>query len=249
MRSYPILFLALAACGGGQTLPGEGPTADTGTDDKGNTGLGVPEYIGCSDTETPLGASDASPLGFSADEVVAGIAGPLTAVATWAERDGSPTVSFTVTAAGDPVFHDREVAEDTGPADTGATSTYAMGAPEPAWSGYDACSDYLEVPVTVHFSSDDGSFDETVAVSLMVEDPTLPSMYVDLDVDALGGSFVFTEIDPAEWDEVSLQLENRWGADGVQGQVSMQASRVVSTGPTGVAEAMVGPVLSWPVLE
>ena len=166
------------------------------------------------------------------------VAGPLTADATWTADSSSTTITLSVDLAGDPIFHDREPAPDTGATDTG----FASGAPD-----YQ-CPDYLELPVSISFSTDDGAFDETVTGSIMAMDLSSLWATAELDWTALSGSYTFTEIDPTEWDSVSLSISAGWAGGDSSGQVDMSASRTVSGGSgsgTGMGEGMVGPVLRW----
>ena len=179
----------------------------------------------CDEVISTLGPDEESPLGMSGADIVAGIAGPLTAPATWSASGASTDVSFALTQAGDPVFHDLSQ-----PAD-----------PPPGGPDYQ-CLDWLEVPVTLLFATADGGFDETLSASLRQDEMGGPWLSADLDWSNLTGSFTFTEIDPTEWDEVGLDLSNGWTEATMDGQVQMFASRASSG---GVSKGMVGPVLSW----
>lgn len=223
MRTF-ALTLSVAFAAACTTTEHSKPTdSDSGS-------YGRPDYIACEDTTTALDLADVSPLGFSGDDVLAMVAGPLSAAAEWSERAGAPTVTVSVMTAGTAIFHDLEPALDTGGA-------VAEGAPD------GPCSDALELPVTVSFSTDDGAFAEHSTTAMWVTDLAYVSVGAALDPAALGGTFTFTEIDPAEWDSVTLDLSNSWTGDGITGQVSMQASREV--GPN-TGEGMIGPVLQWP---
>ena len=179
----------------------------------------------CAEEVTTLEPDEESPLGVSGNEVVAPIAGPLSADATWSATGAPTTVSFAVSRSGDPVFHDLSQPED------------------PPEGGPDyQCFDWLEVPVLVLFSTDDGGFDETLSASLRIDEMGGPWLSAALDWEALGGTFTFTEIDPADWDEVVLDVGNGWSGAAMAGQVNMNASRDAGG---GVGEGMVGPVLNW----
>jgi hypothetical protein len=220
----PALFLSLlVACSVSQ---GENED-DTGTHE------GRPDSLECSDTSTTLASDEASVLGFSADEVLAVMAGPVDAAGTWSADDSAVLVTLSVVAAGDAVFHEREPVEDTGvPDDTG----FEMGAPD------DGCPDWVEIPVQLALTTDDGAFDETVVGSVLAMDTASLWVSADLDWTALTGTFTFTEIDPAEWDQVTLSVSAGWVDGSPTGQVDMNASRKVSE---DMGEGMVGPVLLW----
>ena len=221
MRLLPLLILS--AC-------------FTETERKGDdTGLltGQPDYQACDDTTTVLAQDVASPLGFSADDVLVVVSGPASAAATWTDGGAGTTVTIGATLAGDVVYHDRSPVEDTGgPEDTGP----APGAPD------DACVDWLEVPITMALATDDGAFDESVPASILAMDTGSLWASAELDWAALGGSYVFTEIDPSEWDSVSLSVSAGWSAGSLTGQVDMSASREISE---DMGEGLVGPVLRW----
>ena len=178
----------------------------------------------CDEVITALGPDEESPLGFSGDDVVAPIAGPLIATATWSGTGATTDVSFALSVSGDPLFHD-------------------LSEPEDPPQGPDfQCLDWLEIPVTALFETADGGFDEILEGSLRQDEQGGPWLNAELDWENLGGTFVFTEIDPADWDEVGLDLSNGWVDTTMSGQVSLSASRE----PVGgVGEGMVGPVLMW----
>jgi len=221
MRLLPLLLIS--AC----FNEGDLKIADTGLHS------GQPDYQVCDDATSVLEQDAVCALGFSADDVLAVVTGPASAAATWTDGDAATTVTISASLAGDVVYHDRSPVEDTGgPGDTG----YAMGAPD------DGCADWLEVPVTLGLATDDGAFDESVVASILAMDTASLWASAELDWAALGGSYVFTEIDPAEWDEVSLGVFAGWSAGAMTGQVDMNASRAIGE---GVGQGLVGPVLRW----
>ena len=215
---------------GGADAGGDGGTTGDGG------GGGVPDYQECDDVTSELAPSDVSGLGFSAADVLAVVAGPTTAVGTWSDGGPTITVSLAVAAAGSPVFHDRSPAADTGGSDSGMGGGGADG----------NCYDWLDVPVTIAFSTDDGKFAE--AVSANVTAIELSSMWAsgELDWSALSGTYTFTEIDPAKWDDVALSLSAGWAGGATMGQVDMSASReIADSGGGATGEGIVGPVLRW----
>ncbi len=235
MRKPILVTLVLAAaCGKPADEDTGGDDRGTGGDDSGSHG--DPDAFECVDTVTRLSLGNVSPLGFSGDDVLAAISGPVSAPAAWTERSGAPSITLSVSSPGRPKFHDLEPAAHTG--DTGARSEGHPDAP---------CSDYLELPVTVSFSSDDGAFAEALSTTMWVAD--LADLHVDASMDpaALAGNFTFTEIDPTEWNSVSLELSNSWSAGAIQGQVIMDASRQTE-GDNGEITGSVweAPVLVWP---
>jgi hypothetical protein len=221
MRLLP--FLLLSACFDDTERQG----SDTGLH------AGQPDYQACDDTTSVLTQDEPCPLGFSADDVLAVVAGPASASATWTDGGATTTVTIQALLAGEVLYHDRSPVEDTGgPEDTGP----AMGAPD------DGCPDWLEIPITLGLTTDDGAFDESVTASIMAMDTASLWASAELDWTALGGNYTFTEIDPSEWDQVSLSVSSGWSAGALTGQVDMSASREVSE---DMGEGMVGPVLRW----
>lgn len=222
MRPFPLL-LVLAACAG------------QGDDDLDDTDGERPDGLDCDDVTTSLAFEADSPLGFAAADVADALVGETT-VDAWM-GPGPATISVTVGLSdlGAPTFHDLEPAEDT---DGGSETDLPLGAPDAG-----PCADYLEIPATVTFASGDGAFDETLAVALRALTPVDASAGADLDPDALEGTFTITEIDPDDWDEVSLSFSNSWGEGTVRGELYLSASRDLGG---GMGEGFVGPVLRWP---
>lgn len=208
-------------------------TGSTTTADSGDYGMGVPDYIPCDDTTTTIAEDDDSLMGFSGLDVLAQTATVTSSTARWSEGSSpNTTLHITVSSAGAPIFHDLEESTDTGGPSQGADF---------------ACMDYLEQPVTLDFYTDDGAFNESLSTAIYAMDIDAISVGGDFDPFALNGSFTFADLDPSEWDTVSLSLSNGWSNGGIQGQISMSAS-VELSGDSGTASGMgmIGPVLIWP---
>lgn len=182
---------------------------------------------GCDDATVVFASDEVTPLGFSGDDVVAAATASASAPAVWVETGERTTVILTLQADGDPVFHDRS------PADLGD-----VGA-DPA------CPDWLEVPVRVGLSTEDGAFDETLIAALSALELGVASASGPVDWRNLGGTFdITTVLDPVGWDEVDLDWENVWSSAGIVGQVTFSASRAAGS---GVGTGAVGAALRWPV--
>jgi hypothetical protein len=204
------------------TLADDDDTAPGDDDDVSNDD---DDFVPCVDDVVALGPDEVSALGFSGSDVLDPIAGPLSAPATWTETELETEVSFAVTPDGAPLFHDLSMP------------------PNPPPDGPDyQCLDWLELPVSIAFSSADGAFDEVVVTSLRIMEDGGPWMEEELDWQNLVGTFAWTDFDPADWDTVGLSVSNGWDETTMQGQVSMSASREL---PNGLGEGMVGPVLRW----
>jgi hypothetical protein len=182
---------------------------------------------GCEESITKLGWSDESPLGFSGNDVLDLVAGPVSAEATWSALSATTQITYTVAGDGAVLFHDL-----------------SEGPPPPGGPKM-LCLDWLEVQAVVSFETADGVFDEAVAGSIMVQDGGVPSFWGELDPDSLSGSFDWSQIpdfDPAEWDEVGINVSCQWTDGGLDGQIDMFASRTTAG---GVSEAMIGPILLY----
>ena len=221
-----LLFLVLINACDLPTKPGDTvpATGETGT------GSGDAEYTGCDDTTSAVAADEVTALGFSANDVLTALTGPFSASAEWYDTHTTTTLSLAVSGDGDATFYDREVAVDTGSGGLG-------GGADPQ------CSDELEVPVAIAFSTADGGFDEHISSSVFATDLSSLSVGGDLDWTALGGSFTITSLDPSDWDTVTLSLEAVVAGGATTGEVRLSASKDTGGG-SGMGQ--VGPVLLWP---
>lgn len=183
----------------------------------------------CDEVTSIVPSGEVTALGFSADQVIAAVSGPLAADAEWVAEEGRPatTVSLSVTAGtGEVLFRDL-----------------SPGYLAPSIGASPPCFDILEVPARVEFSSGDGAFAEVREVSLMVSDLSAISASFPLDWATLDGTFAFATIDPAEWDEVTLDVSTQL-VPSVVGEVQVSATREAGT----MGEGLVGPLLRWPPL-
>lgn len=188
---------------------------------------GSTQASACEEVTSIVPADQVTPLGFSADQVLAAVVGPFGADAEWVAEKGRPatTVSLSVTAGtGEVLFHDL-----------------SAGYLAPSIGASPPCFDVLEVPARVEFTSGDGAFAEVREVSLMVSDLTAISASFPLDWATLDGTFTFATIDPTAWDEVTLDVSTQL-VPSVSGEVQVSASR----GAGSVSEGLVGPLLRWP---
>ncbi|XXX81605.1 hypothetical protein WMF30_22880 [Sorangium sp. So ce134] len=178
---------------------------------------------GCDEEKEDIGADDVSPLGFSAREALSALSGERSAPLAWA-KGGSTTATV---AAGELV------------AARFVRSTVASGGPggaEPAIAV--DCSDHLQIDVPLAFSTEDGAFDESFAVTLRVPRVDAGSFFHRIDLDALQGSYEVTEVDPAEFREVVVYLSGELTGSAVSGTIGgIAESHPTGTGPEASVSA------------
>ncbi|MGK3994281.1 hypothetical protein [Sorangium sp. So ce1024] len=179
---------------------------------------------GCDEVAEDIGADVASPLGFSANDVIAALSGERSAPLTWA-KGGSTTATVALGELVSARFVRSTLGEGSGP-----------GGAEPALAL--ECSDYLKIEVPLAFSTEDGAFDETFTVALRATQVDAASFYHRLDLDALEGSYEVTEVDPAEFREVTVYLSGTLSSSAVTGRISGTAeSHPSGSGPDATVSA------------
>jgi hypothetical protein len=221
------LFFLVPFLGACQTGSAGGETTDSGSDPS-NGGTGEASSSCEAVATTPLGPEDESPLGFTPADFQDFTLGDHASRLTWASGD-EVHLTLSVTSAGDASFVDYEVAT------TGTGPVAEIG-----------CADDVELPVTVDFATDDGSFDEqwdVVVTSLTGQDA---AFYHELDLATLGGTYTVTEVDPTLYDAVRVFVDGRFDATGPSGTVSGQAEDDGDpSDPSGVASATRFDVAAW----
>jgi hypothetical protein len=96
------------------------------------------------------------------------------------------------------------------------------------------CADHLQIDVPLAFSTEDGAFDESFAVTLRVPQVDAASFFYKIDVSALQGSYEVTEVDPAEFKAVTVHLSGALSSGAVSGTISgMAESHPTGSGPDG----------------
>ncbi|MCK6503403.1 hypothetical protein L6R53_08400 [Myxococcota bacterium] len=108
----------------------------------------------------------------------------------------------------------------------------------------DDCDPYLEVGAALALQTADGAFDEAVEgqVRSAVADSgtwTGEEAYAER-----GGSYTTTEVEPDEWEELTLGFRVDLGAGGSEGSVHLSGHRTL---PDGTGEGFEGTVATWPV--
>lgn len=218
-RWLSLAFLAVTGAGLSGCIDGAG-----GAPQGGQIGGVHGSEGGCDDEAEDIGAGVASPLGFSAEDVIAALSGERSAPLAWA-KGGSTTATV---ALGEPVsarFVRSKPGEWSGP-----------GGAEPALAV--DCSDHLQIDVPLAFSTEDGAFDETFTVTLRAAQVDAASFYHKVDLDALEGSYEVTEVDPAEFREVIVYLSGTLSSSAVTGRINGVAeSHPSGSGPDATVSA------------
>ncbi|WP_437944286.1 hypothetical protein WMF27_16830 [Sorangium sp. So ce281] len=178
---------------------------------------------GCDEEKEDIGADDVSPLGFSAREALTAISGERSVPLTWA-KGGSTTATVSVGELVAARFVRSTVAEGDS---SGAEPALAVD-----------CSDHLQIDVPLAFSTEDGAFDESFAVTLRVPRVDAASFFYKIDLSALQGSYEVTEVDPAEFKAVTVYLSGALSSGAVSGTISGVAeSHPTGSGPDALVSA------------
>lgn len=186
-RSLTASVLLLVGCGSNRALDG----------------------VRCEDHPTELAFDEASPLGFTPAELVAGIPASESPVLTWA--DGGTTLLTLGWTAGTTARYVESV--EVYPDDGGE---HTLMAP--------VCDDRVEVDGTLTFATDDGAFAEVWTVVVAGASPD-PRLTVPLALDDLAGDFDLEPfVDAEDWDELSASVAITWADGASAGVVSGQAS-------------------------
>lgn len=195
-------------------------------DDGGQSGE---ESVSCGPTATTeLADDEASVLGFGRTEIAAFAEGAHSATLTYV-AGGSAPLELDITL-GSARYHDMEWVDDG----TGAEATPAteMG-----------CADLVEVDATVLFTSEDGAFAETWETTLDAAEASSASFWMDLDLDALAGSFVY--VPDTAYDEVNATVLGFVDSAGTTGSIDGQGTSSTGSGPDDTVSATNLPMASW----
>jgi hypothetical protein len=191
------------------------------SDPQGGGQIGGEKTSGCYQvTTTQLGLHQASPLGFSAADALVQIEGDRTETLLYA-KGGDTALSFGALYNGGAT---RFVESEYRSYDDG---------PEPAID----CPPAVLVDIDVSFSTADGAFAETWKATARAEDVQSASLFYDIDLKTLAGSYQVTEVDPSKYDEVKLSASVLFLSSDASGSLTGQANRVESSGPDGVASS------------
>lgn len=197
----------------------------------GNGGQSGEDTITCAAVATTnLASGEDSVLGFGGDAVRGLADGVHDGVLTY--DDGSTTpVHVTVSNLSGDRFEHRDWVDPGG--DTGGFETMTDM----------ACADQVAVDAHVAFATDDGAFDEGWDTTLTAVMADAASFYANLDLAALGGSFVFPNA--AQFDSVSASMNGTFDSTGSHGSIDGQGTNTSGDGPDGTASATMVPLASW----
>jgi hypothetical protein len=245
---FGALLIGLAAGGGGCVGGQSGGElgADDGTGGGGND-LGTGGSAGadggltgetglCTEATTELALDETSPLGFSADDVLAFAAGEHEAAL---EYDPGSSDNFTLSVGDDTTL--TLTVEPTG------SATFVDSAPESFDSGGlmidigSDCPDRIAIDVVVTISTADGAFAEQLPGVLNAEGPTSAELTVPLDLDALDGTFAVEVVSPENAVPVRTSLSATFGPGLFAGEVSGN----IEMRDENVAMAMGGLYAEW----
>jgi hypothetical protein len=199
-----------------------GPAGDGGQQGEETSGCGVV----ASDVLEP---GEDSVLGFGGDAISALAAGSHSGTLTWAS--GSTTgVTVDVGDLGEIRFEDMAWIDDNG------------SGIEPA----DDCPDQVAVDATIGLTTEDGAFAESFALPLTASTADEAGFWTELTLDALGGSYTVTEVDPADYDGVAAFVGGTFDESGSHGTIDGQATLDGdASDPEGVASAENFAIATW----
>jgi len=189
---------------------------------------------GCEDTPSALALDELSPLGLTADELLAAAGGETVEELLWAD-DGAAALTLTLTYTGGEVaWVDSEYVPPEG------DGSYTLAMP--------VCEDRLEVPLALSFTTDDGAFDEAGTVTLSYgEEGDTADFWMELIPGELGGTFTPSGYAPEGYeDEARLWISGGFTLDGASsGAIAGQVSG--EDGDTAWAESF--EVATWPAAD
>lgn len=177
---------------------------------------------------TDLAADEASVLGFGRAEVAALAEGAHTGTLTYA--DGGSTGLTVEITLGDARYLDMDWIDDG----TGELATPAMDM---------GCADVVEVDAAVDFISEDGAFAESWDTALQAPLADSASFWADLDLEALGGAYVYTP--DAAYEEITAYVSGTFDPSGAHGEINGQGTQSEGSGDDGTVSATNLPIATW----
>lgn len=206
-------FSAVAACEPGTDLPFDG-------------GQSGEEGIGCTAVDSAeLAEDEASVLGFGRSEIALLAEGSHAATLRYA--DGGSTALTLDLALGAARWLDMEMVSDGS-----EEVSIEIG-----------CADLVEVDAVLSFSTEDGAFAESWETSLRSPDGAVADLWVDLDLDALSGDYVYTP--DAPYEEVVAWVAGTFDSAGNSGEIAGQGIQSEGSGDDGTVSATSLQMASW----
>lgn len=209
----------------------------------GQTGgqVGSPtEDSSCLTTTNPIAPDAKSPLGFSAEDVIAWAADTHTATATWGPpqqeahlveltpEPGSTEIELELSYAdGSVAFVKRDVEART---DEGIEPALQ---PEPG-----ACQDFLQIELEAHLRTSNGAFDDTFTVQLHATSAYKAQLHVPFDLSTLQGNLTLVPVEEGATIEQpvwSAELEPNAFSGTIRVVVEHQQGEVTSGGNVTIA--------------
>ncbi|MEJ7731975.1 MAG: hypothetical protein WKG00_22540 [Polyangiaceae bacterium] len=212
-------LLLVAACSSSATGGGSGGPNEPNDPDDPKEAL-----VGCLPvTTTPIGLDEPTALGFTAAELLDLADGDHQASLAW-DKGGSTSLDVSVTADAASARYVERAWQDDG----------SGTAAEPAID----CPDVIEIDAVTGFATEDGAFAESWTTTLSASEPGLVLLGASVAPDAIAGSYQVTEVDPAQYDELTLFFDVAIDAGGATGAVAGQAVQGSnSPDPDGVVSA------------
>jgi hypothetical protein len=219
------LALAGIGCGGEDGADSVNTGRSAIVDRDGGTGLACRDLF-----ETQIFAWDeASPLGFSADGVLAALGAEQSGRLTY--EDGTATPLRLGLQRGIGVIEFR--ADDAAPLPVELPPDTIIN---DTW-----CRNGFWLPVTLSFDTEDGAFSEDWQLALLVSSRThAGGDGLAIDLDALVGNY--TPPDADQYDDADVQITVDLQPDHWSGTLIVVTTTTISTGPDGIAMAGFSPV-------
>jgi hypothetical protein len=163
----------------------------------------------CEDTRTEIAPDEATALGITANDVLAGL--PAEETATFRYVDGGSTALTVAFTPGAQAYFVESV--EVYPETDGPSPAIAV-----------VCDDRIEIDGSLAFATADGAFAESLAATLTATADAL-ALREELDLDALVGSFAIEPFVTAEdYDAVEAWISIRFVDGQSEGAVEGQAS-------------------------
>lgn len=198
-HSSLVLALLVAACSGqsgseGPNMNEPSEVAGTGSD------AFASEFCEVASSQM-LGIDETSPLGFSGRDMLDLAEGVYRTTLSYENGETTGLRSVVNYTDGNVVFIDRRRTEDS----AGPSA---------------ACPDSLEVTVEARIETDDGRFDEDFGAVLTALQPSENGYFVELNPDAMQGSFDFSEFDDGSYDRRRVFIDALFDSQGSNGRIS-----------------------------